>query len=340
MERHVEDTRADGRSAVVDVGIPTHRRPAYLEFAVRSVLSQTFDAWNLVVSEDGPASQAVARVMREFASDPRVQLIATGAPVGPAANMTGLLGQGRGRYIAVLHDDDLWEPEFLERRVAFMDAHPECGFVFAADIDVDHDGRPLSAPRYVTSEGVHRPDDFVPILLDHNVVSPPTLLLRRSACEAVGAFYDGRFRTIYDYELVLRLAIRFPVGYLRIRDAAWRRHGQQSSSKNYEREAEYEQFLAHVDDLLRIERPQLRMTSRQRRERLASWLRYMAFNAIEQGDRRSGISQLRRAISLSPGAALDPRVVAAVAATVLGGPGRLLLGRSRTMARRWRYARG
>ena len=31
----------------------------------------------------------------------------------------------------MLHDDDRWDPEFLARRLAFLEEEPECGFVFA-----------------------------------------------------------------------------------------------------------------------------------------------------------------------------------------------------------------
>ena len=42
--------------------------------------------------------------------------------------------------MALLHDDDLWAPEFLERRVAFLDANPSCGLVFSVADFIDDQG--------------------------------------------------------------------------------------------------------------------------------------------------------------------------------------------------------
>jgi hypothetical protein len=220
--------------------------------------------------------------------------------------------------------------------VAFLEAHPECAFVFGSDDTIDGSGRQVAASRILMREGVHQPEEFVPRLLRRNVVSPPTLVVRRAAYEAVGPAFDTRFPTIYDYEMIVRLAVRFPVGYLAVCDAHWRRHGLQSSLQNYEREAEHRRFLEHVDALLARERPGLALSPLARRRRLSGWLRYMAFNALEQGDNRSAISQLCRAIRAYPPAGLDPRVLAGFTALALGQPGRRLLRAARWAIRRRR----
>lgn len=322
--------------ALVDVGIPAHGRPKYLVDAIESVLSQTLGRWRLTVSEDGLGNGPVAEVVEPYLGDARIRYAATGERVGAARNMSSLIASATAPYVALLHDDDRWEPEFLARRVEFMESHPECGLVFASDDTIDEAGRQIGRTRILLREGVHQPEEFVPRLLRRNLVSPPTLLVRRSAYEAVGAAFDTRFPTIYDYEMIVRLAVRFPVGYLAVCDAHWRRHGRQSSLQNYEREKEHRRFLDHVDELLARERPELRMSALARRRRLSGWLRYMAFNALEQGDRASAFHQLARAVLAYPPASLDPRVAAGFVALALGGPGRGMLRSARSASRRQR----
>jgi glycosyltransferase involved in cell wall biosynthesis len=308
----------------------------FLAEAMASVVSQSLTAWQLTVSEDGPGGGEVARIVDPFLSDVRVRYVATGERGGAAANMTALIRQGSSPYVALLHDDDRWDADFLERRVAFLEAHPECGFVFGADDTIDENGQQVGPWKRLLPEGVYPPEQFVPRLLRRNVVSPPTLLVRRAAYEAVGPAFDERFPTIYDYEMIVRLAVRFPAGYIPVCDAHWRRHGHQSSFVNYMREAEHRRFLDHVDALLARELPSIRFGSLARRRRLSAWLRYMAFNGLEQGDRKSAASQLVRSIRTYPPAGLDPRVASGFAALALGRPGRHALHIARRATRRQR----
>ena len=62
--------------------------------------------------------------MREFTDDPGFTLVATGRNLGPAANWTRLIQQGSAPYVTLLQDDDVWDPDFLARRVAFLERHP------------------------------------------------------------------------------------------------------------------------------------------------------------------------------------------------------------------------
>ena len=135
----------------------------------------------------------------------------------------------------------------------------------------------------------------------------------------------------------MRLAIRYPVGYLGVNDdAAWRRHGDQSSFRNYDRSAEYRRFLDHADTLLARERPHLRLSPLQRRRRLAGWLRYMALNAADRGDRRSSVAQLVEAVKTYPPSVLDPRLSAGFLALACGSSGRRALRVVRLRLRRLR----
>ena len=73
---------------IVNIGIPTHGRPPYLRESLESVLAQTFDLWRLTISANGPGGDDIKAIVDPFLSDPRVQLVATGAEVSPARNAT------------------------------------------------------------------------------------------------------------------------------------------------------------------------------------------------------------------------------------------------------------
>lgn len=106
--------------------------------AVRSVLSQSHDNWELIVIDDGSTDGTLLR-MREFV-DPRIRLIAGEANLGLAARLNQAIEVSAGRYLARMDADDVAYPERLEAQVKFMESHPECDLVGAAVLIFDDTG--------------------------------------------------------------------------------------------------------------------------------------------------------------------------------------------------------
>lgn len=146
---------------VVSVLIRAYRRPASLATAIESVLAQTYRAFEIVVSDD---SGELAAVCERF-GDPRVRHEPNPAPSGPAANLRRAVGLARGSLLAILNDDDRWEPGFLETAVRPLDLDPGVGVVFTdywSEI-----GRRRVRHRFPYAPGRH--DSFLRDLLEHSI---------------------------------------------------------------------------------------------------------------------------------------------------------------------------
>ena len=288
---------------LVDVGIPTHGRPAFLAQAIESVLAQTFELWQLTISENGPGSADIAAIIRPYLADPRVRHVTTGHNIGGAGNSTRLIQTGRAAYVALLHDDDRWELEFLARRLTFLEANPACGLVFSACDFIDEHGSVVYrfAPRL--NEGLQPRKSFLRTLYRRNVICIPTVLVPRGCYEAVGpAFSDSVL--FYDYEMWLRIAFRFDIGFLNVCDAAYRIHRAQTTHGVGANMGEHRvALLDAVEGILPPDFP-----SRERRRARSGALLRVALEALERGDRRGSIAQFRNAIKAYPGALLDPKL--------------------------------
>jgi glycosyltransferase involved in cell wall biosynthesis len=315
----------------VDIGIPTHGRPRYLVAAVESVLAQTYRNWRLLISEDGPRDAAAAAV-EPYLADSRIRYEATGEAVGAAANHTRLIQAGSAPYVALLHDDDLWEPTFLERRVEFLESHPDCGWVFSANTQIDADGREIGRSRAVLPEGVHQPESFALEQLRHSLVGGiDTMLVRRDVYESVGAHFDERFR-MYDEEMYVRLAATSPVGYLATWDVAYRIHGPQTAITGRWGESKVE-FFEHLEAIVERQLPGVRLSDRERANRRASALLSAALDAAERGERRRTVTSIVSAAKASPRTAASKATVAAALSLVSGSRGRAALTRLRNASR-------
>lgn len=317
---------------LVDVVVPTVGRLAYLREAVGSVQRQTFTRWRLVVSDNGSNSDEVRAFAEQISADPRVEFRSSPERVSVTAHLTRLLTDGNARYVAILPDDDLWQPGFLERRVRFLEEQPTCGFVFSSMTVVDGSGAEVKRWRVRLDEGVQDRRDFIRRLLAQNVVGLASALIRRSTLERVGPWLDDRYPRTADYELWLRLAIAAPVGFLDSFDAALREHPDQGTGEFGALEEEYAGLASHAWELVNEQAPELRLSPRWKRRRVASLLLTGVLNAIERDDRDAALHYLRRAMQVDPWSAFDRRTPFAVAGVVFGDMGRSAVRRARAVA--------
>jgi glycosyltransferase involved in cell wall biosynthesis len=130
----------------ISVLIPAFR-PTYLAQAIASVLTQGFEDYELVISDDSGAD-AVAAVVGRF-GDPRIRYLRTAGRTGYAANASALWREARGAWLKYLFDDDLLLPNGLADLVAALEQHPDGAFAFGHRDVVDAAGRVTGEPRMI-----------------------------------------------------------------------------------------------------------------------------------------------------------------------------------------------
>ncbi len=123
----------------VSVIIQTFNRSNILEYAIGSVLRQTFTDWELLVMGDG-CTDDTEEVVARF-TDPRIRFVNLAERVGDQSgpNNEGVR-RARGRYVAYLNHDDIWLSDHLEKTVAALD-NSDADLVFTIQFEADPDGR-------------------------------------------------------------------------------------------------------------------------------------------------------------------------------------------------------
>ncbi|MBA3656428.1 MAG: glycosyltransferase family 2 protein [Gemmatimonadaceae bacterium] len=109
----------------------------FLNEAIRSLVDQTFQEWELVVIDNGSRDESPA-ILSGYA-DTRIRMELLGENIGRTPALRRAFNLARGEYIAVLDADDVSHPERLVRQIAYLDAHPGVVVVgtWAKRIDVD-----------------------------------------------------------------------------------------------------------------------------------------------------------------------------------------------------------
>jgi glycosyltransferase involved in cell wall biosynthesis len=294
-------TATEATEPVVDIGIPTRGRSKYLRETVEGVLAQTLTSWRLTISKNGSGGGDVRAALDPYLDDPRVRLTATGREVRPSENATRSIRDGRAPYVALLHDDDRWDADFLVRRVRFLQANPTCGFVFSDAYFIDDQGAVLSRFTVDRPVGLQPRREFLKALYRRNFVVVATVLASRSALEADGPAFSNSV-AFYDYAMWLRIAARFDVGYVGGCDAAYRIHSDQSTHDQILRMGEHRlRLLEEVDSFLPVDFPRIE----RRRARSGAYAR-AAFDAFARGERARAVAYLGHALREHPAAPLDP----------------------------------
>jgi Glycosyl transferase family 2 len=146
-------------SPVVSIGMPVYNCQETLDVAVRSILRQTFQDWELLILDDGSSDKTV-QIGSTF-EDPRIQLIADGLHKGIPRRRNQAIKMSRGRYFGLLDGDDVAYPERIERQVEYLERHPEIDLLGSGMLVFRGDGVALgSRPGPKTHEEIcQRPLD-------------------------------------------------------------------------------------------------------------------------------------------------------------------------------------
>lgn len=232
MVRHDNGASQSIGVPLVSVIIPAYNAERFIGETISSVLNQTYSNLEILVVDDGSTDKTAEIVCQYIHDDRRIKLIQQ-ANAGVAAARNHGIHISKGKFIAPLDADDIWNPENIEAQVVkFLSVGDEVGLVYSWAADIDESGKPTGDVHTSLIEGnVH-----TTLLLHDFVANASSLLVRRSCLQHIGG-YDIRLRQLHgqgceDWDLLQRIAERnefrlvprILVGY---------RRSVSSMSKNY-----------------------------------------------------------------------------------------------------------
>ncbi len=192
----------------------------FLEEAIASVFSQTWQDWELLLVDDGSTDRSTA-IARDFEGrfPERVKYLdhPLHANRGTSASRNLGISDARGEYIAFIDHDDIWVVSKLEHQVAILDRYPEIAMTFGRlkfftdepDLPIHEGVAPLRVP-----SGVLHP----PVVLTQSLVGDAgmlwtsgTILFRKRILIAAGSF-ETDFPDMGEDAIVwLKINLHFPV---------------------------------------------------------------------------------------------------------------------------------
>lgn len=104
---------------LVSIIMPCYNAERYIAQSIESVLAQTYQEWELLITDDCSTDKSVEIIKRYCEQDGRINLLIN-EHKGIAETRNASIARAKGRFLAFLDSDDLWNYEKLEKQVNFM----------------------------------------------------------------------------------------------------------------------------------------------------------------------------------------------------------------------------
>lgn len=241
----------------VSVIIPSYNHEAFIEECIESVLQQTFQDFEIIITDDGSKDETVAKI--ENFTDPRIKLFRHSENKGACVAANNCLKHSEGQYIAMLSSDDVWMPEKLEVQVDYLDSHSEIAAVFGKVVWIDEDSDPIIDPEFPYQHvfDVHNRSRYE--WLNHffyggNCLCHPCSLIRRKCYDEVG-WYNPTMANLPDFDLWVRICLKYDIHILDQNLIKFRRllvEGNASGDTNANRIRTRYEYFRILDHFLQI----------------------------------------------------------------------------------------
>jgi len=215
----------------ISVILPSYNHAKYIKKSIESVLSQHFEDFELLISDDASLDNSWDVI--SSINDKRIFAFLQDQNLGPVGNLAFLVGKARGKYIALINSDDFWEPEKLLKQIFIMDSMPELGACFTWASLVDDHGSEVTGSESIWRDIFRQPNRTQGKWLRHffnsgNCLCHPSMLMRKEVYEAIG-FYNPAFKQLPDFEMWIRLVKSYPIHIIQENLVAHLRTGNNTS---------------------------------------------------------------------------------------------------------------
>ena len=185
---------------VVSVILPVWNGERFLSPAIESIRAQTFEAFELLLIDDGSTDGSLAIAEKHAAADPRLRVIRR-EHCGLVHALNAGLEAARAPFVARMDSDDLAYPTRLAMQVTFLQQHPQCLVVGSNCYVIDEDGDPIGGLKFPRRHEAIRKS----LLSGVTALAHPAVMMRKGPVIAAGGYRADSF-PCEDIDLWVRLS--------------------------------------------------------------------------------------------------------------------------------------
>jgi len=204
----------------VSVIIPTYNRAKYISEAIGSIMSQTYNDYEIIVVDDG-STDNTKEVLKKYKE--KIKYVCQKNQGSAAARNRGVK-ESRGEFIAFVDSDDLLMPRCFELQVQALEKNPQAAFAYGKSGLVDEGGRCI---KKIFSTKKRRSGNIFEDLLFGSCIRTDTAMFRKACFNDIGG-YDKSLLRAQDWDMYLRMCKKYEVVFIDEVVAQYRYHGSNS----------------------------------------------------------------------------------------------------------------
>lgn len=194
---------------LITIGIPIYNAEDYLADAIKSVLAQSYQNFELILVDDGSKDNSLM-IAKDFEKqDSRIKVISDGVNKKLPARLNQIIAEAQGKYIARMDADDMMHSERIAKQLDFLLSNPQFDLVSTSLISIKNNNEIIGIRTYLPKQ-VTKKD----ALLGHSGILHASILAKKSWCQR--NLYNEVNTLAEDYELWLSAIIKddLKVGFL------------------------------------------------------------------------------------------------------------------------------
>lgn len=187
---------------LVSVIMPVYNSKKYIKDAINSIINQTYSNWELMLVIDCP-TDGTERLIKCLEVDIRIRILYNHENKGIAYSRNRAIKESKGKYIALLDDDDIATPWRLQEQVRFLEKYERIGAVGGDYFYIDERGDVIDS---VKEKVILESKRIRVNLLFRNVIMNGTMMIRRSVIIDNQLEYRDGMLGMEDFEFWIRLS--------------------------------------------------------------------------------------------------------------------------------------
>ena len=269
---------------LISILTPSYNSAKYIEETIQSVISQTYLFVEHII-QDGNSTDGTKNILEKYShftdwlSEPD-----QGEPDG----LNRAVKRARGDIFLVLNSDDVLLPDSCSLAVRQFNKNPEVAVIYGNQHMINSKGENLY-------DRIASPYDFVKELCIENVIPAQTAFIQRKYFEKAGLYIDASLPVIPDYELWIRIGLKFPMLYIPAFICKYRVHDDQQTTQIKKIEETRILIMDRVFNNLEFSDLQ-----KHRERAYAGNLHWAAVEYFKSGTKKTALSKLLKSYELNP----------------------------------------
>lgn len=199
-----------GVAPCISVVMATHNRERYLSEAIESILNQTYKNFEFLIVNDASTDDTACILNFYSIRDKRIRIFTNPIKYGISKSRNLAIKYARGKYMAVMDDDDIAMSKRFEIEKDFLDKHSEIAVV-GTDIEVFSSGEPTSSNTTFWKKSWVLPMNYTQsaiLMISRNYICHSSTLIRLSFLKQYQILYNEKLFTGVDYDLWMQILLK------------------------------------------------------------------------------------------------------------------------------------